>query len=266
MHVASGPGRHLATLQGLVCRQAVCPLVCRHWAVSLTIPSAAWSTLIIQPPLKQTVYSWVNHRASVVQCIDISVKGYAWQLQLPAWCGEAKGAASSHQIHKLLNGAARFSTLSTLKFSVQDFDFYHGSNRAVLRSVWSQIVSLTKLQSLTLVDSKQSRHIQHRLSDLSALTALTSLQLHRGGVIPSEDNLSLQMSLCIDINTFAELMAQLHLQSLTLGFVCFNTSLDAFWKSLATLHLKTLKLEHVFAKWSGHRPVPALASRLVNLR
>ncbi len=70
----------------------MCSLVCRNWAKILGQPSAVWSTLSIQLPVRDAVFPWVKQRASAVASIDMS--GRHFSSAKPAWVQEAEGVSS----------------------------------------------------------------------------------------------------------------------------------------------------------------------------
>ena len=229
-------------------RQAVCPLVCQEWAAVLARPSAAWSKLSVTCPAKEALLPWVRQRVSAVQLLDISIQGDWYN---PGWREETKGILCSYQICELLNEAVFADNLIGLRLCLSVDARKPLEYDVSLDSVWDHIPSFSQLQSLTLIDDDESDDISHALLELTSLTALTSLCLHKGFVSPAGDDPSRTEPLRVGIEEFDEVMSQLHLQSLSLGNMHFDTDHERFLESMGVLELKHLRLDAVSFKGLG---------------
>lgn len=234
-------------------------------------PSSVWTTVSIDVPVHIAAFSWVQKRASAVQQLHIARKDYP--RDQPDCLEESWHGSTQLQIQDLLKQASLFRNLSSLKvvLTVQRFRDTAGK---VLASVWDQVMALSQLQSLTLIDHNQSDQLAKGLVHLSSLTTLTSLWLQRGcerppGCSPSHCSLSLP----VNLTDLCNMVFDLQLQDLTLGSMCFDSDLDSFWDVIAQLNLKHLKLDYIsfhdfnYFSWHGApAEMPAAASLLLNLR
>jgi len=252
----------------------VCSLVCRNWAKILGQPSAVWSTLSIQLPVRDAVCSWVKQRAPAVASIDMS--GRHFPSGKAAWAQEAEGISSILQMESLLNIlASSGASLTSLRLAADNIKPVDAASQVSLESVWPDILSFTGLQSLALVENENFRYIACDLIDLTVLTGLTSLWLQQGCISPHGGDPTGQIPLPIDFDDFEYVLDELNLQCLTLAAIRFNTDLDTFWEGTSLCKLKHLRLDYVifdgfnhFRDWSGSAPVamPSALSRLVDLR
>ena len=242
----------------------------------LSQPSAVWSKISIQLPVKDAIRSWVKQRAPAVSSIDLS--GRHLSSGEPAWAQDTEGISSILQMESLLNILATSgASLTSLRLAADNIRPVDAASQVSLESVWPGILSFTGLQSLALLEnaSQKSDYIACVFPDLTVLTGLTSLWLQHDSISPHGSDPSRRTQLGIDFDDFKHVLDGLNLQCLTLAAIRFYTDLDTFWEGTSLCKLKHLRLDYItfdyfdhFKSWAWSEPVatPSALSRLLDLR
>lgn len=222
-------------------------------------------------PVCNAVFLWVHKRASAVQQLHIETQDYP--RDQPDCAEKSRHISTQVQIQELLHQATCFRNLRSLKLMLNS---HRSENTAstILASVWDQVMTLSELQSLTLIDHDKSDQLAKGLVCLSSLTTLTSLRLQKACECPPGCSLSqFWISLPVDLDDLCNMVLDLQLQDLTLASMCFNSDIDTLWNVIAQLNLKHLKLEYIsfhdfnyFCRRDDSAEMPAAASQLLSLR
>ena len=240
----------------------------------MLLPSDVWSDLAVLVPAKGAVQSWFEKRASEVQNLKLHTDD-TWYIDRPAWYEDAKDVLPDLQMQHLLETLDSAANLTGLTLAL---DGYCAASKSGLATLCPQLMELSGLQSLTLIDSGSSVKIADSLADLAKLTKLTSLWLQRGQRSPHGGHPSTGLTLCFDIGDFDYLVGKLDLQGLTLIAVRFDSNLEMFWREISALRLRHLWLDYIsfdsFDHWKKHWPIerdqpvplPSVVSVLVELR
>ena len=128
--------------------------------------------------------------------------------------------------------ASSRASLTSLRLAADNIKPFDAASQVSLEGVWPDILRFNGLQSLALVENKDTIYMGCDLVDLTVLTGLTSLWLQQGQISPHGGNPTRPTQLLVDLNDFEYVLDELNLQCLTLANIRFNTDLDTFWETL----------------------------------
>ena len=170
--------------------------------------------------------------------------------------------------------ASSRASLTSLRLAADNIKPFDAASQVSLEGVWPDILRFTRLQSLALVEIKDTVYMGCDLVDLTVLTGLTSLWLQQGQISPHGGNPTRPTQLVVGLNDFEYVLDELNLQCLTLANIRCNTHLNTFWEGTSLQKLKHLRLDYItFDEFDHSRgsesasvAMPLALSRLVDLR